>query len=495
MLIKEEAPNPNHRIGGLILAVAFVILALLGASLYYNDGWLIYTLDDPYIHLALAEHIAHGHYGLNDGEFAAPSSTVLWPFLLAPWALLSWAHWIPLGINIVICLLTVTLLQRTLRHIYPTHAGWLAFALIFMTNGIGVVFTGMEHSLQVLLAVAIVSAMIDLTEQRPLPAWLPAALVIAPLIRYELLSISLGAVGLLCCHRHYRYLVSAGIALLILSGFSFYLWQHTGAILPASVMIKLHDSNSFIGIIPILLEALLAAVLIFGFRKQPRRLLFCVYLFSVLSAHLMFGKSGWFSRYEVYALSSAGLALLYYFPLSNVSQFMQKPADKLIGISVIVAVSFNYLMTTLSVPNAAHNIYSQQVQMRRLLDDSGLSRVAVNDIGYISFRNKGYVLDLWGLSQSEIAKMRFENQPEWLNVVSRYHVPLVMIYQTWYPPSAIPKNWILMGTLELKTSTFFLDSIGSKHVSVYATAPAAAKLLKPVIARWQQGLPQNAIWH
>ena len=40
--------------------------------------------DAPYTHLALAEQIRHGTYGLNPGEPSAPSSTILFPFLLVP---------------------------------------------------------------------------------------------------------------------------------------------------------------------------------------------------------------------------------------------------------------------------------------------------------------------------------------------------------------------------------------------------------------------------
>lgn len=60
-------------------------LAQLGAQLVLNGGAFCFTLDDPYIHLALSENLwKHGHYGVNLGEVSAPSSSVLWPFLVAP---------------------------------------------------------------------------------------------------------------------------------------------------------------------------------------------------------------------------------------------------------------------------------------------------------------------------------------------------------------------------------------------------------------------------
>mgnify|MGYP001017862235 CR=1 FL=1 len=46
-------------------------------------GFFFYTLDDPYIHLALAENILRGHYGINLDEPSSPSSSIVYPFLVA----------------------------------------------------------------------------------------------------------------------------------------------------------------------------------------------------------------------------------------------------------------------------------------------------------------------------------------------------------------------------------------------------------------------------
>ncbi|MCX6020056.1 MAG: hypothetical protein NTZ50_16445 [Chloroflexi bacterium] len=56
---------------------------LIGISPRAAEGHLIYTLDDPYIHLAIGESILSGGYGINVGEAAAPSSSVIWPYLMA----------------------------------------------------------------------------------------------------------------------------------------------------------------------------------------------------------------------------------------------------------------------------------------------------------------------------------------------------------------------------------------------------------------------------
>lgn len=58
----------------LILFVAELVL-----SVYLCGGRLIFTLDDPYIHLAVADHIGAGGYGVNASELSSPSSSIIWP--------------------------------------------------------------------------------------------------------------------------------------------------------------------------------------------------------------------------------------------------------------------------------------------------------------------------------------------------------------------------------------------------------------------------------
>jgi len=66
-----------HKIYRTIIAILFL------AVLKLNHGTFTYSLDDPYIHLALSDQSRHGHYGISAGHRAAPSSSILFPFLLA----------------------------------------------------------------------------------------------------------------------------------------------------------------------------------------------------------------------------------------------------------------------------------------------------------------------------------------------------------------------------------------------------------------------------
>jgi len=69
--------------GFVFAAIATIVAILFLAILKLNHGTFTYSLDDPYIHLALSDQIRHGHYGISAGHHAAPSSSILFPFLLA----------------------------------------------------------------------------------------------------------------------------------------------------------------------------------------------------------------------------------------------------------------------------------------------------------------------------------------------------------------------------------------------------------------------------
>ncbi|RYH10669.1 hypothetical protein [Tropicimonas sp. IMCC6043] len=60
-----------------LAAMASVLagFAVLQFAAYFNAGVFEYPLDDVYIHLAVAEQIASGGYGVNPGEYASASSS------------------------------------------------------------------------------------------------------------------------------------------------------------------------------------------------------------------------------------------------------------------------------------------------------------------------------------------------------------------------------------------------------------------------------------
>ena len=141
-----------------LIGVGFLLLIILAEFLIImqlNNGKFVYTLDDPYIHLALSENIINGHYGVNNIEFSAPSTSILWPFIMSPF---SSYEYTPFLVNVVVAIITVYLFTKIFNASFGIDekrmkviiVALFVTVLILMTNTIGLIFTGMEHSLQLL---------------------------------------------------------------------------------------------------------------------------------------------------------------------------------------------------------------------------------------------------------------------------------------------------------------------------------------------------------
>ena len=61
-----------------------VIAGLLLLSLGRTEGHLVYALDDPYIHMAMARNVAlHGVWGVTPDGFTSSSSSIAWTAVLS----------------------------------------------------------------------------------------------------------------------------------------------------------------------------------------------------------------------------------------------------------------------------------------------------------------------------------------------------------------------------------------------------------------------------
>ena len=235
----------------LPIAVATGLYLVLCAALFtgirhQNGGRFLFTLDDPYIHLALSQNLARGFYGLNPGEPASPSSSILWPFLLAPFARFS-AQWAaPLVLNFLFGLATTLLIgiavgswtPRDLPRQETLRRALSAGMLVFTANLAGLTFIGMEHTLQVFLAAACALGLIACLRGHEIPWWCLAAAAIGPVVRYENLGITLAVAIALYGQDHKRKAASLlAIAIVPLIAFSAYL-HHLGLpLFPMSVLI------------------------------------------------------------------------------------------------------------------------------------------------------------------------------------------------------------------------------------------------------------------
>lgn len=507
--------------GRPLIIASVVILILIAAEIYtimkFNSGMFTYTLDDPYIHLALADQIAEGHYGLNSIEASAPSSSILWPFLLAITVGLPFRFLHPLALNLLFGAGTLFLSWRILSasiHLKnkTDQLFFITFLLIVISlaiNLIGIVLNGMEHTAQLFCVLLIIWGGTVYLEKKELAWWFVLALIISPLIRYENLPLSGGLILFLFSEKRFKSAFTAGGALLtLLIGFSLFLNSLDLWFLPTSVVAKTSSGESFslwgslIGQtqeVASNLSAilLLASLVFFGFKIFSSKDDFVAKKFGVavgaaILAHLLFGKFGWYHRYEIYIWATSIFALIYLYR-DQISNFLNQPGNPRWGLLIILisvlTLSAPYLYGLTTIPTAANNVYEQQFQMHRFVTEYYQKPIAVNDIGYVSFQNDAYVLDLWGLASTEALEARqTEQTADWMvELTDEYQVELVMIYADAFKVN-VPNEWVKVG--ELTTSRPVIIA-HNRTVDIFATNQAAAIELESLLSEFALSLPQG----
>jgi hypothetical protein len=495
----------------LFLAVLFGLE--LCAILLTNNGHFTYTLDDAYIHLALAENIARGHYGVNLQEFSAPSSSILWPLILAPFSRLGCFTYLPLLINLLASLSSVyifgTLTARALLR--SGTEGRLLFScalvvlLVPITNVVGLLFTGMEHSLQVFLALVILLGLVHERETAVIPWWLSVAIVMGPLVRYENLALSLPALACLALRRHVWALILCTSALAItIVGFSLFLSSLGLGILPSSVLTKSTvAANGGVGAMASnLIQNLwtrqgallsLGLLLLLSSAVNKRRFagdrLLAGWAGIALVLHFVCGRFGWYARYEMYVWTTTLLALIYLF-----GEELVRLQDSVSGSRAVtavllcgVAIGWPYASTLITTPLASRNIYEQQYQMHRFISQYWRGPVAANDLGWTSYRNDNYVLDLRGLASREALQAQENTDPAWMDqLAKRHHVGLAMIYRESF--KGIPNQWVLVGELHLGSPRI---TPFSSTVAFYALDSAALERARALATDFRNSLPNG----
>ena len=415
-LTKHRSPGGAARADAVLVVLGWglLLLAQLVPILTANNGFFCYTLDDPYIHMAVAEEIVGGHYGVNPLEASSPSSSPLWPLLLAPLARSPLAEYTPLLVNATCGLLAALLALRRLRRVtsdmpegikYDVLRAGLVIAFLLATNAVGLVFSGMEHSLQVLMAVLVVEGVLSVSEGTTPTRPFLLALAMGPWVRYENLALTAAGCGFLFfCGRKRAAFACAAVAAAGLAAFSLALVNMGLPPLPCSVTAKqvmLGSGPGLAGILKTVVSALqqdrgfFLALMVVGLLGlaalrhpgKPKRLA-AVFIAAAGVLHLGFGTYGWYNRYEayIYAAELFGLCGVLGFALEGRLRNFP-PVAALAGLPLLAMFAQPYLEGLFTLPRASNNIFGQQYQMHRFVTGFWQKPVAVNDLGWVSFHN------------------------------------------------------------------------------------------------------------
>lgn len=460
---------------------AFWLLATLWAMLGRTDGLLVYALDDPYIHLSVAETLLNGGYGVNVGEYASPSSSIIYPFLLAGALALGLGEWGPLVLNALAALAAAWIIAGVfwVSTTDPAARGsafaaWLCLPVLLLAPSlIALPMTGMEHTLHVLASICVIVGIRGLDDGRPPSVLLVAGILFAPLLRFEGLALAGAALAALLITRRVGTFAALTLALVAVYAVYMGFMSRLGLpLLPSSVLTKSgvteaavdgHTLSAITGMISGVVGALnnrqgliltvTLGLLMFAAassgtsRKTP--LLVIGVASAAIGAHLAVGQYGWFGRYEVYVIAVAVTASLYAWAGALRAPAARPWLRTAAVLGLLGVVSLPYGIVLLRTPAASENTYAQQYQMHRFATAFFAQPVAVNDLGYVSYRNDTHVLDLWGLGSEEARLMNADagrNAQSVAALTEGAGSAYAMIYDIWFE-EAVPADWCRIATL------------------------------------------------
>jgi hypothetical protein len=523
----------------LIITLIWALLtaSVILTSIQFCDDRLIYTLDDPYIHMKVAQTILQGGYGVNLSEYSSPSSSVLYPLMLAGADLLGMTSAGPLILNLIAGAGAVYLGSLFLeRHVLGSDVTGksalflypLGVLLIFAVSAVALPMTGLEHSWHVYLVVAALFGLVEMLSAQDGVSWgLIAAIVLIPLVRFEGVAFSCAAILALALTGHWKPALTA-MALMTVSLVAYgAIMSRLGLpLLPASVLLKSNaasavvDSRGYFSIARATLGNLIGKlsetgsisktgslnhpqgilllvmiVLMFrgwaltpaGLERRNSAVIAAVASFGLI-AHIFAGKFGWFARYEVYVVVLGLLAVLFTLRYSIRESVTRHDWNAQIVMLLAVAiVVIPYLEAALVTPLASRGIYEQQFQMHRFVTNFYREPVAVNDLGWVSYKNDAFVLDLEGLGSEPVRRLRMTGTygaTQMSEVTAHYGIGLVMIYESWF--GSVPPSWRRIAIMHTESVTSF-----SGDVSFFVTPDADIGRVTKALADFQSSLPRR----
>ncbi|EKF86046.1 hypothetical protein [Methanobacterium formicicum] len=461
--------------------------------------------------------VSYGVWGVTKYGFTSSTSSILWPGLIAAlFKIFGINELIPFFLNIIFATSTLILTNYILKQYVKDIKYCNLFIFIslmvitFLTPIIPLIFTGMEHVLQIFLTIAFVymSAKI-LNQEKSQNYEVILLLILASLLtlnRYENLFTVLAVVLLFVIYKKRLkaiYILLSGTIPLIIYGL--YSKIQGWYFLPNSLILKsayLKNLTSLNYILltlkkliytilePHLLILFITAVFLLyiilkdNFTKKINDfyiIILIIFIFNLIF-HISFVQTGYFYRYEAYliALGLLGTSLGISLCLKDLETLIYQNNIRkykwnilrysflflLICLFMIPAATNGYGSIT-SVPQASKNIYEQQYQMALFIEEyyQGKS-VGLNDIGIINYMSDIKCLDLWGLGNLEVAQKKNEGNyttNEISNLTTNNNVSLIIIYDSAFQ-NKIPPDWIKVGEWEIKGNIVCGDSL----VSFYA---------------------------
>lgn len=521
----------QHRYLLFLPTLLFLLTMLvLEIGVYQATGRIVYPIDDPYIHMAMARHLAQdGIYGVSLAGYSASSSAPGWTLMLSSsFLVLGDREWIPLAWNLFAGILLIAWMTFWLQRYIANRWAVLLWSLfyLFALPLPAIVALGMEHTLHILLIVALVarSMKILLREDRieiDLPLLILAMLATA--FRYETLFVIGPIILLFIAKDQWRdgFLIALGsAAAIVIPGMInlLYEWSfwpnpilNKSALGAPSYQILFESTRRLFGqlfctahlVVPFMLCTIAIIRSMWdesAFSSEAGILSFITVTAMIL--HCAFASIGWFYRYEAYLITLAAMALPPWthqiWPYLH-SAWMyngirhERLLSRFCVLMFILLLPVIFYVNLRSLPKiipGAHNLYSQQYQMGLFLKEyySGQT-VLANDIGAINYLADIHCLDMMGLASME--PLQANRLDRWgSNFIDTWgrerEAKIAILYESWFP-GLIPEAWVKMGEWTVDRKVTVADTT----VTFYAVSPVYAETIHRQLQEYKNRLPQG----
>lgn len=495
-----------------------ILLIYILVMLSKTESFFTYTLDDAYIHLAIAKNFAlHKVWGMTQYSFSSSSSSPVFTFLLSVLICIFGDHeLIPLFFNVVSAFFMIYFLNKYYSQYFDKKWSVITaclFTVFFSLMHLHIV-SGMEHVLQVLVVIINIyffqKWILSDFKNSNSGYWFFVTILLLGLIRFESMFYFVSLVFVFICLKNFKNaaltLICGFLPILI---FGYFNHQQTGYFFPNSVVVKGtqfdFSGNYFSQIKFILLDKMLlnvtfykvgmlplfmAVVLIFrDYRNKMsfNKILLNNFLLIVWSLtlilHGLFGNFRGFFRYEAYILVAFSMIVIPRIRSFFVEPLIMFKKDKIMAglilfniVLLFYKIGFAHLMIIGSA-----GIYEQQIQSARFLKKYyNTSKVVANDIGAICYFSDIHLLDIAGLGSKETIPFNengktFDNKFE--KFLTQYctenNYELAIVYEEWFT-GHVPKSWKKVAVLTInKNANTAID-----HIIVYSIDPEKYNTLK-----------------
>jgi hypothetical protein len=510
-----------QRLPLLLSLVAFLVslAAALRAGLRATDGHLIYSLDDAYIHMAVAKNLARsGLWGCTPFHFSSSSSSLLWTLILGiADRLVGVRDATPLVLDGAFVLATLVVADRYLVRFGtpPVLRAATLLGLVIAFPMTGMVLMGMEHILHLLLTIAFAGEAVEALTSGPPGPPVARGVVVRLCVLAALLTASryegFFLVGLVClgflARRRFLAAVSIGAAAFLPAlAFGAISVANGGFFLPNSLILKAagesasavaalfkpfgSDELDFLRnnrALPILL-----VIGLIGALAQWRRsrevwsppVLLPLLLAGMIAAHghYVFSPMYWVYRYDAYLVGFGvfvAAVLLAQVRAARVAAGGVLPA---LAVAVLVAVVADVRegLTAEAEVAGMRNTYLEQYQTALFIRTYyPREAVIVNDLGAVTYYTDARILDLAALGDVEpLQILRRTGSYTKRDVVAwtaKYHpsVAVISLGWSWVAP-LVPAEWTRVGEVEVPPKR--------ERVGFYAVDPQASWILRASMA-------------